>query len=81
MGSARGGLGIRGGPIAGIGCRIGGDAGERCATDVVAERILKGAKDGGELDLWGVIEGGIGELLFVKVPPVGVVSRLVVWLG
>lgn len=81
VGSAGGGLGIRRGPVAGIRCGIGGDARERGATDIVAERILEGGEDGRELDLWGIIENGISELLVVKVPGVGVVgARPVVWL-
>ncbi|KAF8121042.1 hypothetical protein EV363DRAFT_1421604 [Boletus edulis] len=45
---------------AGIQCGVGGDARKRCATDIVTERVLEGGKDGGELDLGGMIEGGVG---------------------
>ena len=34
------------GPVAGICCRIGGNVGERGATDIVAEGALEGSKDG-----------------------------------
>lgn len=83
VGSAGRGLWIWGCPVAGIGCRIGGDTRERGATDVVAEGVLReGGKDGGELNLCGAVESGISELLVVKVPGRGVVgARPVVWLG
>ena len=75
VGGSAGGLGVRGRPVAGIGCRIGGDAGEGRATDVVAEGVLEGGEDGGELDLCGGVEGGVGELLVVKGPRVVVPGR------
>lgn len=82
VGSASCGLWIRGRPRAGIRCRIGGDAREGGATDIVAEGVLESGKDGGELDLWGIIESGISELLVVEIPRVDVVWTMpaVVWL-
>lgn len=68
--SAGCGLGIGRDPVAGIRCGIGGNARERGATDIVAEGILEGGEDGGELDLWGIIEGGISKLLVVEIPGV-----------
>ena len=68
MGSA-GRLWIRGRPVTGIGCGIG----ERGATDIAAEGVLEGGEDGGELDLGGIVEGGVCELPVVK-GPVGVVG-------
>lgn len=58
---------------------IGGRIGEGGATDVAAEGVLEGGEDGGELDLWGIVEGG---LIVVKGPGVGVVgARPVVGAG
>lgn len=64
VGVSAGGLRVRGRPVAGVRCGVGGEGG---ATD---EGVLEGGKDGGELDLLGV---GV-EL------PVGVVDGAVVWL-
>ena len=61
--------------MAGIGCRIGDNVGERGATDIVAEGVLEGSKDGGELYLWGIVESGMSDLLVVIVPGVGVIER------
>ena len=63
------------GPVADIGGRIGDNVGERGATDIVAEGVLEGSKDGGELYLWGIVESGMSDLLVVIVPGVGVIER------
>ena len=52
--SAGGGRGVRGRPVAGVWGGIGAREGR------AAEGVLEGAEYGGELYLWGGVEGGLG---------------------